>query len=77
MSSVSRGLRTVTGKVAKSRWQQHDPMDAAAAAAGLMATASYFSHAMPSPSRSSCGRYPGWPLYSGAAPAALAAAQFL
>ncbi|MFY4667797.1 hypothetical protein [Scardovia wiggsiae] len=31
MSSVSRGLRTVTGKVAKSRWQQHDPMDAAAA----------------------------------------------
>lgn len=33
MSSVSRGLRTVTGKVAKSRWQQRDPMDAAAAGA--------------------------------------------
>lgn len=31
MSSVSRGLRTVTGQVAKSRWQQHDLMDAAAA----------------------------------------------
>ena len=30
MSSVSRGLRTVTGKVARSRRQQHGPMDAAA-----------------------------------------------
>lgn len=31
MSSVSRGLRTVTGQIATSCRQQHDPMDAAAA----------------------------------------------
>lgn len=34
MSSVSRGLRTVTGKVTTSCRQQHGPMDAAAAGGG-------------------------------------------
>ena len=35
------------------------------------------SQATPSLSRSNSVRYPGWPLYSGAAPAARASAQFL